>query len=199
MHFKVFSLGQGTYWGYFLGLLKFQIFLGCLKFLIFLGVNSRCWARPYVLRKNESYPHPPWDTQPLLFNKYTLLQRSSVYTKKLKRLVGLAGWLIDWLRRKQTDSSILLRTALKHTGQLFGGVAGVGALIWPYISSSGPLLEVQILNFIFLEGRGVRKNKYVLGYDEIMDIFLDFLGSHFYTYKGFLLLKVQNWKMFWGR
>ena len=37
MHFRVFSLGQGTEWGYFVGLLKFQVFLGCLKFLIFLG------------------------------------------------------------------------------------------------------------------------------------------------------------------
>ena len=26
MHFRVFSEGQGTEWGYFLGLLKFQIF-----------------------------------------------------------------------------------------------------------------------------------------------------------------------------
>ena len=28
MHFKVFSLGHSTKWGYFLGLLKFQIFFG---------------------------------------------------------------------------------------------------------------------------------------------------------------------------
>ena len=36
MHFRVFSKGQGTEWGIFLGLLKFQIiFLRCLKFLIF--------------------------------------------------------------------------------------------------------------------------------------------------------------------
>ena len=37
----------------------------------------------------------PWDTQILLCNKNTLLQSGSVYTKKLKRLVGLAGWLTE--------------------------------------------------------------------------------------------------------
>ena len=40
MYFRVtvtFSQGQGTEWGIFFGLLKFQIFFGCLKFLIFLG------------------------------------------------------------------------------------------------------------------------------------------------------------------
>ena len=35
MHFRVFSLGQGTESGNFFGLPKFQILLGCLKFLIF--------------------------------------------------------------------------------------------------------------------------------------------------------------------
>ena len=61
MHFMVFSLGQGTEWGLFFGLLKFQIFLGCLNFLIFLGVgvvNGRCWARGYVWRKKWEYPPP---------------------------------------------------------------------------------------------------------------------------------------------
>ena len=54
MHFIVFSKGQGTEWGIFLGVAKFfNIFLGCLKFLIFFflgggGVNGRCWARAYV-------------------------------------------------------------------------------------------------------------------------------------------------------
>ena len=33
MHFRVFSLRQGFFWG----LLKFQLFLRSLKFLIFLG------------------------------------------------------------------------------------------------------------------------------------------------------------------
>ena len=36
MHFWVFSLGQDTELGIFLGWLKFQIFLGCSKFLIFI-------------------------------------------------------------------------------------------------------------------------------------------------------------------
>ena len=31
MHFVFFSLGQGTEWGYFYGLLKFQIFFGVLN------------------------------------------------------------------------------------------------------------------------------------------------------------------------
>ena len=31
MHFMVSSLGQGTEWGYFFGLLKFQICLGVLE------------------------------------------------------------------------------------------------------------------------------------------------------------------------
>ena len=35
MHFNVFSLGQGTEWGYYFGLVKFQIFLGYFKLLIF--------------------------------------------------------------------------------------------------------------------------------------------------------------------
>ena len=36
MHFRVFSEGQGTDWGIFLGLLKnSNIYLGCLKFMIF--------------------------------------------------------------------------------------------------------------------------------------------------------------------
>ena len=47
-----------------------DIYLGCLKFIIFLflflllffflggggGVNSRCWTRAYICRKNESTP-----------------------------------------------------------------------------------------------------------------------------------------------
>ena len=46
MHFRVFSQGQGTEWGIFFGLIRFQIFfLVCLKFLIFFGVKGRCWAR----------------------------------------------------------------------------------------------------------------------------------------------------------
>ena len=38
MHFRVFSLGQGTEWGIFLGVAKISIiFWGYLKFLIFFG------------------------------------------------------------------------------------------------------------------------------------------------------------------
>ena len=33
-----------------------NIYLGCLNSWYFLGVNSRCWARAYVWRKNESTP-----------------------------------------------------------------------------------------------------------------------------------------------
>ena len=60
------------------------------------------------------------DMQIILCNKNTLLQRGSVYTKKSKQLVGLAGWLVDWLRKKQTDSYILLHTALKHWPAFLG-------------------------------------------------------------------------------
>ena len=31
MHLRVFSKGQGTEWGYFFGLPKFQIFFGVLE------------------------------------------------------------------------------------------------------------------------------------------------------------------------
>ena len=38
MHFRVFSEGQGTEWGYFWGLLNFQIFFGVLEIPdIFVG------------------------------------------------------------------------------------------------------------------------------------------------------------------
>ena len=33
MYIRVFSKGQGTEWGIFLGLLKFQIFFGVLEIL----------------------------------------------------------------------------------------------------------------------------------------------------------------------
>ena len=62
-----------------------------------------------------------------------------------------------------------------------------GTLILSYISRFGPLLEVQNFEFhlfCFFVFLGGQKNKlYVLGYDEIMNIFfVDFLGSHFYTF-----------------
>ena len=43
--------------------------------------------------EKKSYPpiQAPWDTQILFCDKNTLLQRGSVYTKKLKRLIGQAG------------------------------------------------------------------------------------------------------------
>ena len=69
--------------------------------------------------------------------------------------------------------------------------------MWLYISSLGPFLEVQnYFEFYFFFWRGAEKNKYVLGYDEIMNIFFDFWGSHFYTYKGFLLLRYRIGKCF---
>ena len=49
MHFRVFSEGQGTKWGIFLGVDKISnTFWGCLELMVFLGVNSRCYARAYV-------------------------------------------------------------------------------------------------------------------------------------------------------
>ena len=49
MHFWVFSLGQCTEMGIFLGWLKFRIFFGVLEIPdIYFGVNGRCWARAYV-------------------------------------------------------------------------------------------------------------------------------------------------------
>ena len=61
MYFRVFSEGKCTGWGYFLGLLKFQIFVWvCLIFQIFwsklemLGPSLR-------MKKNIEYPPPPWN------------------------------------------------------------------------------------------------------------------------------------------
>ena len=72
----------------------------------------------YEEKKRVAHPsQAPWDTEILFCDKNTLLQRGSVYTKKLKRLIGQAGWLTDWLtdwESKQTDSYILVHTALKH-------------------------------------------------------------------------------------
>ena len=37
MHLRYFSQGQGTEWGYFLGVVKISnVFLGCLKLLTFV-------------------------------------------------------------------------------------------------------------------------------------------------------------------
>ena len=52
MHFRVFFKGQGIEFGYFWGLLKFQIFFGVLEIPdIFWGVNGRCWVRAYLCGK----------------------------------------------------------------------------------------------------------------------------------------------------
>ena len=51
-------------------------------------------ARPdpsYEEKKSYRPIQAPWDTQILFCDKNTLLQRGSVYTKKLKRLIGQAG------------------------------------------------------------------------------------------------------------
>ena len=48
MHFRVFSKGKGTEWGWnIFGVAKISIFLVCLKLLIFLGVNGRCLVQAY--------------------------------------------------------------------------------------------------------------------------------------------------------
>ena len=56
------------------------------------------------------------------------------------------------------------------------------------------------MNYIFGGGGGVGRkgqiNKYVWGYDGIM-IFVRF-GESFLSIWGFLKVKVQNWKKFWG-
>ena len=160
-------------------------------------MNGRCWARPYVWRQNRVTPSKtPWDMQILSCNKNTLLQRGSVYTNKSKRLDRLAGWLVDWLRNKQTDSYILLHTALKHWSAFWGEGWG-GTLILSYISRLSPFLEVQNFDLHFWRGgcRWGQKNKYVWGYDEIM-IFLTFWGV--ISINLGIKVKVRIWKMIWG-
>ena len=73
--------------------------------------------------------------------------------KKSKQLVGLAGWLVDWLRNKQTDSYILLHTALKHWPAFWGEGWG-GTLILSYIGRFGPFLKVQNFELHFWRGEG---------------------------------------------
>ena len=95
-------------------------------------------AGPDPSYEEKRVTHPsqaPWDTQILFCDKNTLLQRGSVYTKKLKRLIGQAGWLTDWLtdwESKQTDSYILLHTALKHWSAFWreGGVWHTDIIIY---------------------------------------------------------------------
>ena len=103
------------------------------------------------------HPKPPGTRQKLFCDKNTLLQRGSVYTKKLKRLIGQAGWLTDWLtdwENKQTDSYILLHTALKHWSAVWREGGGSGTLILSYISRFCPFLEIQKFELHFLLGGG---------------------------------------------
>ena len=52
MHFRVFSKGQGTEWGYFLGSLKFQIFFGMLEIPdIFRWRMVDAWPEPTYAEK----------------------------------------------------------------------------------------------------------------------------------------------------
>ena len=60
MHFRVFSQGQDTVLGMFLGWLKFRIFLGCLKSLILiLGLTVDAWPEPKYEEKMRVPPPPP--------------------------------------------------------------------------------------------------------------------------------------------
>ena len=145
--------------------------------------------------KKKRVTHPsqaPWDTQILFCDKNTLLQRGSVYTKKLKRLIGQAGWLTDWLtdwESKQTDSYILLHTALKHWSAFWreGGGGGMWHTDIIIYKKFCPFLEIQNfeLHFLLGGGAGDQKNKYVWRYDEIMIYFLYVLGGHFYQFGAF--------------
>ena len=138
--------------GIFLGVAKISnIFSDAWNSWYFLGVNGRCWAQPYVWRKNVlPTPHHSWTR-----NHFYLT--SIGFFKESKRLVALAGWLTEWLRSKQTDSYILLHTALKTLVSFRG--AGGGVVLWYYhiyISRFSPFWEVQNFEFqiIFLGGGG---------------------------------------------
>ena len=154
-------------------------------------------AGPDPLYEEKRVTHPsqaPWDTQILFCDKNTLLQRGSVYTKKLKRLIGQAGWLTDWLtdwESKQTDSYILLHTALKHWSAFWRegwGVWHTDIIIYKKVLSIFGDSKFWIKFFIGGGGGGAgdQKNKYVWRYDEIMIYFLYVLvGGHFYQFWAF--------------
>ena len=77
-----------------------------------------------------SLPSPLGHANTLLWQEYTITKRlcQSVYTKKLKVLIGQAGWLTDWLtdlESKQKGSYILLHTALKHWSAFWREGGGV--------------------------------------------------------------------------
>ena len=61
MHFRVFSLGQGTEWVIFFWVAKISyIVLGCLKFLIFFkGLRVHAGPEPTYVEKIRV---PPWET-----------------------------------------------------------------------------------------------------------------------------------------
>ena len=107
-----------------------------------LGLTKR-------MQKKWELPPPPqsWDMQPLLCNKYMLLQRSPVYA------VVPAGWLTDWLTEKQADKQLYFDAYFsKNNGQL--SAEGGGSQILSYKSRFGPLLEVQNFEFHFFVGGG---------------------------------------------
>ena len=123
-------------------------------------MNGRCWARPFVWRKKE-LPTPP---KPPGTRKYSSVTRIHFYKEALSTqrnwsgwLGRLADWLTDWLtdwESKQTDSYILLHTALKHWSAFWreGGGGGCGTLILSYISRFCPFLEIQNFELHFLLG-----------------------------------------------
>ena len=133
-----------------------------------------------------------WDMQPLLCNKYTLLQRSSVYA------VVRVGWLTDWLTEKQADRQLYFGAYFsKNNGQLSAEGWGDGTLILSYICRFGPLLEVQNFefHFFFWGGGGVRKiNNMFWGMMLLWIIFWTFCGVISIQFRVFLKVKVQYWK-----
>ena len=158
--------------------------------------------------KKKRVTHPskaPWDTQILFCDKNTLLQRGSVYTKKLKRLIGQAGWLTDWLtdwESKQADSYILLHTALKHWSAFWR--EGVCVALWYYHIYVGSVhfWRFKILNYIFCRGWGgggggqeIRKINMFGDMMKLWFIFCTFWGVISINL-GFFKVNVQIWKMF---
>ena len=67
MYFRVFFEGQGTEWGIFFGLLKFQIFFGVLEIMIFFffwggggcGGEMKMLGPSLYMEKNQSTLSPP--------------------------------------------------------------------------------------------------------------------------------------------
>ena len=104
------------------------------------------------------------------------------------------------MTEKQTDSYILLHTALKHCSAFGAGEGGMGTLILSYISRLGPFLKVQNFELHFFfggggVGAGGQKNKYLWMYDEIRFFYV--LGAISINL-GLFKVKVQIRKMFLG-